>query len=65
MLNNTASSSLVNVKRKLLCYFFYLLEILALHSTLIYQFYFKWLGNVFLDEVHHAKISSQEKVLHI
>jgi 2-polyprenyl-3-methyl-5-hydroxy-6-metoxy-1,4-benzoquinol methylase len=42
-----------------------MVEFLAIHNGLMYRFYFKWIGDIFLDEFHLAHVSSHETVLHM
>lgn len=57
--------SLLNWKRKLLCLFFYILEILSLKNRLAHRIYLKWIGEIFVDEFRMAEITPEDQVLHI
>jgi precorrin-6B methylase 2 len=59
------SAMVLNWRRKFLCHVFGILELIALHSTVVYFFYMKWIGDIFSDECTMAHVSSNETVLHI
>ena len=56
---------MLNWKRNLLCYLFYLLEIFSIKSRLVHRLYMKWIGDIFVDEFHMAQVTVHDQVLHI
>jgi len=57
--------SLLNWKRKMMCVFFYYLEIFSVKSGWVHRLYMRWIGDIFVDEFHMARVTAQDKVLHI
>jgi precorrin-6B methylase 2 len=55
----------LNWRRKFLCHFFSILELLAVKNKAVYFFYTQWIGDIFQDECTMAQVSPDETVLHI
>jgi 2-polyprenyl-3-methyl-5-hydroxy-6-metoxy-1,4-benzoquinol methylase len=56
---------MLNWKRKLLCFLFYVLELFSVRSHVIHRIYDKWIGDIFVDEFHMAQVTAQDRVIHI
>ena len=55
--------TLINLKRKLYCYIFTFLELLAIRSKIFYQLFIKCRKPAVLKEIKRTKITSQDRVL--
>jgi ribosomal protein L11 methylase PrmA len=56
---------MLNWKRKLLCFLFYVLELFSVKSRVVHRVYEKWIGDIFVDEFHMAEVTAHDRVLHI
>jgi ribosomal protein L11 methylase PrmA len=56
-------AAIINWRRKLSCYEFGFLELLATRIDFFYQLLIKWRKPVFLNEIKMANVSSKDKVL--
>ncbi len=65
MTQNHSSSRLLNWKRKFLCLLYYILEVFSVKSRWVHRWYMKWLGEIFIEEFRLAKVTEQDRVLHI
>ena len=62
--NNLESSTrYINWRRKISCYVFSFLELLAIHFDFFYRLLMSWRKPIFLKEIKMAKIASNDKVL--
>ena len=63
--NNNRSTTFTNWNRKISCYIFSFLELLAVKTDFFNKLLMRWRKPVFLNEIELANLSSKDKVLHI
>ena len=63
--NHSSSTTLTNWRRKISCYEFSVLEFLAVKFDFFYKILLHWRTSVFRNEIAMARITNQDKVLHV